>query len=98
MSNHGGKRPGSGRPPVNLRQLDISAIGIDFDEPVTYTADITIERCSCSRMGWSDYTVTVTAATRRDEPDEHGNHYPVLATVTMGGQPLRHTKDCPLTE
>ena len=96
--NWGGKRPGSGRPPANLRHLDISNIGLEFNEPVIYTSDVTAEKCSCGRMGWSDYSVTVTAATWHDEPDEQGNHYPVLATVTMGGQPLRHTKDCPLAE
>lgn len=93
--NWGGKRPGSGRPPVNLRMLDISNIGIEFDEPVTYTADITIEKCGqCGRMGWEAFTVTVKAAEKRSEPDINGDFFPILASVEMAGQLLRHKKNC----
>lgn len=98
-STWGGRRPNAGPPFSSLRNLDISAIGIEFDEPVTYSADITIEKCAeCGRMGWSSCRVVVQAMTPRAEPGEDVSHYPILASVLLPGQPLRHKKECPLYE
>lgn len=94
--SHGGHRPGAGRPRSDLRGLDISDIGIEFDQPVTHVADsISVEKCGvCGAVGWGPYSVTVQALERSDEPDEQGNYFHVLADVQMPGCEIKHRKLC----
>lgn len=91
----GGRRANAGRRTTDLRSLDIGDTGIDFNEPVEYTADVTITLCgSCNAVSWQPYTVIASAITAQP-PDEHGFCYPVLATVQMPGRVAKHSRNCP---
>lgn len=85
--------PNAGRPATDLRSLDIGDVGVEFGEPVTYHADLTVVRCSCGAVGWEPYTVTVRRATER-EPDANGDAFHVLASVEMAGRQMKHRKRC----
>lgn len=91
----GGRREGAGPPLSKLTTLDITDIGVEFDQPVTYHADVTVTACSCGRVGWETYRVTVRGAWQA-EPDGSGDHYPVLAVVEMPGSEIKHARGCPL--
>lgn len=91
----GGRREGAGPPLTKLTTLDITDIGVEVDGPATYYADVSIVACSCGRVGWEAYRVTVRGQWR-DEPDEDGDHCPVLASVAMPGSEIKHARGCPL--
>lgn len=91
----GGRRANAGRRATDLRSLDISAVGVDFGEPVEYAAEVIITQCgSCGAVHWEPFAVVVTATTER-EPDAEGFRYHVLAKVQMAGREAKHSRTCP---
>lgn len=92
----GQTNPNAGRPATSLRSLDISAIGVELSEPCEFSATVTIHACgACGAVWWEGYRVAAKALAERDEPDEQGFHWPVLARVDVGGRPEKHLKSCP---
>lgn len=93
----GGAQPGAGRPAVDLRSLDISDVGVAFDQPVEYTAEgLVITKCgACGAVGWEPYHVRVSPIEPLPQPNGNGECWPTLATVQMPGRVAKHGKQCP---
>ena len=95
----GGAQPGAGRPAVDLRSLDIGAVGLEFGEPVEYCAEgLVITKCGgCGAVSWEPYHVRVTPIepVERQSNGDVYEHWPTLATVQMPGRVAKHGKKCP---
>lgn len=90
----GGTRPNAGRPMTDLRMLDISNVGIAFDQPVEYCAEgLVVTQCgACGAVSWEPYHVRVSPI----EPQlGDGDGFGItLATVQMAGRQAKHHKNC----
>ena len=95
----GGARVNAGRRMTDLRSLNISDVGVAFDEPVEYCAEgLVVTQCgACGAVSWEPYHVRITPIepVERQSNGEIYEHWPTLATVQMDGRVAKHSRTCP---